>query len=78
MQVNPIHERGLLTKFYDTNSFSGFDPEGAAELKHKLVGTKKWIGAAGKSSFKVVTHVFSLPYKQNYMLHFSIEGSRVV
>lgn len=26
----------------------GFDPEGAAELKGKLVGTKKWIGTAGK------------------------------
>lgn len=25
----------------------GFDKDGAEDLRHKLVGTKKWIGTAG-------------------------------
>ena len=34
----------LITK----NSYLGFDVEGARQLKHKLVNTKKWIGTAGE------------------------------
>ena len=29
----------------------GFDPDGAEQLKGKLVGHNKWIGTAGKKSF---------------------------
>lgn len=29
----------------------GFDREGAEDLRHKLVGTKKWIGTAGVLGF---------------------------
>lgn len=29
------------------NTYIGFDEEGASELGHNLVGTKKWIGTAG-------------------------------
>ena len=31
---------------------SGFDPDGAEQLKGKLVGHNKWIGTAGKHYFK--------------------------
>jgi hypothetical protein len=31
---------------------SGFDPEGAEQLRGKLVGHNKWIGTAGKKIFK--------------------------
>lgn len=33
---------------------SGFDPDGAEELKGKLVGYNKWIGTAGKDYLKYV------------------------
>jgi hypothetical protein len=32
---------------------SGFDPDGAEQLKGKLVGHKKWIGTAGKNQLKI-------------------------
>jgi hypothetical protein len=32
---------------------SGFDPDGAEQLKGKLVGHSKWIGTAGKTLFKI-------------------------
>jgi hypothetical protein len=31
---------------------SGFDPDGAEELKGRLVGHNKWIGTAGENSSK--------------------------
>jgi hypothetical protein len=34
---------------------SGFDPDGAEQLKGKLVGHNKWIGTAGK---KKITHKY--------------------
>lgn len=34
---------------------SGFDPEGAQELKCKLVDHKKWIGTAGKNIAKCLS-----------------------
>ncbi|KHN73185.1 Zinc finger with UFM1-specific peptidase domain protein [Toxocara canis] len=30
---------------------SGFDPEGAAQLRHRLIGTRKWIGATEVAAF---------------------------
>lgn len=36
---------------------SGFDPEGAEKLKHKLVGHNKWIGTAGKLILKSVYQI---------------------
>jgi hypothetical protein len=30
--------------------YVGFDEEGAQQLKHKLVGTSKWIGTAGEAT----------------------------
>jgi hypothetical protein len=32
---------------------SGFDPDGAEQLKGKLIGHTKWIGTAGKDYFKI-------------------------
>ena len=32
---------------------SGFDPDGAEQLKGKLVGHNKWIGTAGRNDLKI-------------------------
>jgi hypothetical protein len=55
---------------------SGFDPEGAQELKCELVGHKKWIGTAGKIITEYVYQLADLRTYKNCTWHSRTEESR--
>jgi hypothetical protein len=54
---------------------SGFDPDGAEQLKGKLVGHNKWIGTAGKNYIKICLNRLIYALK-SCMWHSRIEESR--
>ncbi len=46
---------------------SGFDPDGAEQLKGKLVGYNKWIGTAGKMGYNLFINSLTSVLQELYV-----------